>query len=534
MWLLSLLGCIPTFPEPGDDTGGASGSSNVPGDADGDGVPLPQDCDDSDASVYPGAPESCGDEVDRDCDGERPGCLWSGDVPASLAVATVASTREGGMVYPGGHAWPGADGVAVGVGTSRRFTEFVAADTPPGNRAYVLAMVDGRSEVTTATFTGALAGQHSRAVSVGDVDGDSIDDILLSSYCYLDEMEPSGSVPASWTCGEAQGGSPDGSSVFLLTGGVSGGTIDLAVASEDLHALEGPVKSCPGNAAVGLDDGRWVISGFCESNYRGQLWVIDGVPTATDLDSASSAQVRGPSGTSGFGWTLATGDLVHGDGVADLLVGDFGDTWQNEAIGMSASVWDAAALDGILFPQDAERTWFSGKTPHLGLGTHVGAGDIDGDGTDDVVVGASGNWPGYGNELAEVFVLGADQADGNLADRAWMTITGTSFLGSAVSVADVDRDGLDDLILGEGVLAATGEEGGGGGWFIPGRSLTGGTAPVETVAAARFLSNREYGVFGIGVAVPGDVDGDGWNDVAFAYELSNDLSAAVFLGGPLP
>lgn len=39
-------------------------------DEDGDGYAPPEDCDDADADVYPGAPETAGDGVDSDCDGE--------------------------------------------------------------------------------------------------------------------------------------------------------------------------------------------------------------------------------------------------------------------------------------------------------------------------------------------------------------------------------------------------------------------------------------------------------------------------------
>jgi len=52
------------------DIGSVGGGATEPGeDADGDGVATPDDCDDTDASVYPGAVEDCTD-VDRDCSGD--------------------------------------------------------------------------------------------------------------------------------------------------------------------------------------------------------------------------------------------------------------------------------------------------------------------------------------------------------------------------------------------------------------------------------------------------------------------------------
>ena len=49
--------------------GGTDGDSAAPLDADGDGFPADEDCDDDDPTVYPGADEDCSD-IDRDCDGD--------------------------------------------------------------------------------------------------------------------------------------------------------------------------------------------------------------------------------------------------------------------------------------------------------------------------------------------------------------------------------------------------------------------------------------------------------------------------------
>ena len=82
--LLLLLACAGPKPATVDtaDTGGEPTPTVV--DADGDGWPVGEDCNDGDAQIHPGAAESCGDGVDQDCDGLELGC--TGTTPASSSA----------------------------------------------------------------------------------------------------------------------------------------------------------------------------------------------------------------------------------------------------------------------------------------------------------------------------------------------------------------------------------------------------------------------------------------------------------------
>ncbi len=77
LYFLPLLATFACRTGPDDDNKGGAGGSGGDGgidtaglttDADGDGYDAGEDCDDSDASVNPGAEEAC-DDVDNDCDG---------------------------------------------------------------------------------------------------------------------------------------------------------------------------------------------------------------------------------------------------------------------------------------------------------------------------------------------------------------------------------------------------------------------------------------------------------------------------------
>ncbi|MBX3252119.1 MAG: peptidoglycan DD-metalloendopeptidase family protein [Myxococcales bacterium] len=72
-----------------DDTGAEAVCYEGPVDADGDGHNSSVDCDDTDPTIYPGAPESCGDGIDQNCDGM--------DALCPSEDGGVAPGRDGGV-----------------------------------------------------------------------------------------------------------------------------------------------------------------------------------------------------------------------------------------------------------------------------------------------------------------------------------------------------------------------------------------------------------------------------------------------------
>ena len=165
----------------------------------------------------------------------------------------------------------------------------------------------------------------------------------------------------------------------------------------------------------------------------------------------------------------------------------------------------------------------------------AGAGDINGDGFDDVLIGAPSYSNGESSEGVAFVYLGSSSGLSHTA--AWIGESNRNFAlfgGSVAGAGDVNDDGYADVIVGaEGY--ANGEEYEGAAFVYLGSSLG-----LSLTAAWMVESDRFQTFFGTSVGTAGDVNGDGASDVIVgAWLYDNSVSphgggAFVYLGSRNP
>jgi hypothetical protein len=263
-----------------------------------------------------------------------------------------------------------------------------------------------------------------------------------------------------------------------------------------------------------------VSGGFAVAITLAALTAFGGTASARTLVTLAGAT---PGDTFG-GAVAAAGDL-NGDGCGDLIVG----AYQCDARGLDAG--RAYVYFGGRTVDAKPDLYLTGEAPGDLFGVSVAsAGDVNRDGFPDLIVGAHENDAMGANAGRAYIYYGGPAADSKADVVLTGEAAGDAFGYSVASAGDVNGDGYADVIVGAYENSATAGGAGRAYLFFGGASMDNSPDLVLTGEAA-----GDY--FGISVTSAGDVNGDKFGDVIVgAYQ--NDTAgrdagrAYVFLGGP--
>jgi len=255
---------------------------------------------------------------------------------------------------------------------------------------------------------------------------------------------------------------------------------------------------------------------------QGAVYVYLGVDGGID---ARSEQIIVPSDASpsmAFGLAMAGVGDVDGDGYEDILVGADGDsTWAGAAYLYYGSATGVETGSEVKFTAPVRRSY-----AHFG-DSMSGVDDVNGDGHDDLVIGAS-----HANSSLGTAYIYYGSASGVDPDAA-VEITRSEMLSfnrygnSVTGAGDVNGDGFADVLI-----TSHGRDGyTGAAWVFVGSS-TGLDLGSEQKITASDAAVADY--FGRSSSGAGDVDGDGFDDIVigglFSRGSSEPGSAYVYRG----
>ena len=323
--------------------------------------------------------------------------------------------------------------------------------------------------------------------AAGDANGDGFDDVIVGALNTDNNGSSSGSAYLY--------SGVDGSLLYQWDGQDTADTFGESVsAAGDVNndGFDDVIIGADGAESNGLSD-------------NGSAYVYSGA------DGSLLHRWDGQDHTDRFGWCVSGAGDVNSDGFDDLIVGAFSAS-NNGAESGSAYVYSGA--DGSLFYQ-----WSGQNAGDYFGGSVSGAGDVNGDGFDDLIVGAHWADPN-GYNSGSVYVHSG--ADGSLIYQWDGQHAGDHFGLPASGAGDVNSDGVNDIIIGAH-------------WADPNGTTSGSAyaySGLDGSLLRQWDGSQADDRFGRCVAGAGDVNGDGTDDLiigAYGADENGSFSGSAYV-----